>query len=101
MPTTYTHISTEERVDIMVMQLQQFTLRAIAPLLRRHPCTTNREIRRHSQLRRYDSAHAASSARVLLHKPRLCSGSDLFQVIMEMLRSGWPTQQNTRRLRLT
>jgi IS30 family transposase len=56
MPTKYTHLSTEERVAIMVMQLQQLTLRAIAVSLWRHPTTISREIRRHSQLGRYDSA---------------------------------------------
>ena len=103
MHTKYTHLSTEERVAIMVMQLQQLTLRAIAVLLRRHPSTISREIRRHSQLGRYDSAHAASRARVLRHKPRrqsrLCSGSELFQVIIEMLRIGWSPQQIASRLR--
>jgi Transposase and inactivated derivatives, IS30 family len=48
MPTKYTHLSTEERVAIMVMQLQQLTLRTIAVLLRRHPSTISREIRQHS-----------------------------------------------------
>lgn len=54
MPTTYTHLSTEERIAIMVMQLQQFTRRAIAALLRRHPSTISHEIRRNSQQGRYD-----------------------------------------------
>lgn len=32
MPTTYTHLSIEERVAIMVMQLQKLALRAITVL---------------------------------------------------------------------
>lgn len=87
----------------MVMQLQQLTLRAIAALLRRHPSTISREIRRNSQLDRYDPVHAANRARELRHKPRrqsrLCSGSELFQVIIEMLRIGWSPQQIASRLR--
>jgi IS30 family transposase len=87
----------------MVMQLQQITLRAIAVLLRRHPSTISREIKRHSQLDRYDAAHAAIRARELRRKPRrqprLSSGSELFQVITQMLCIGWSPQQIASRLR--
>lgn len=102
MTPKYTHLSTEERVAIMVMQLQQLTLRAIAALLRRHPSTISREIKRHSQLDRYDAAHAAIRARELRrkpsHPPRLSSGSELFQLITQMLCIGWSPQQIASRL---
>lgn len=39
MSTQYNHLSTEERATIMVMLFQQQTLRTIAALLGRHPCT--------------------------------------------------------------
>ena len=39
MSTQYNHLSTEERVTIMVMLFQRQTLRAIATLLGRHPST--------------------------------------------------------------
>ncbi|TRO37823.1 helix-turn-helix domain-containing protein [Pseudomonas putida] len=49
MSTQYNHLSTEERVTIMVMLFQRQPLRAIAALLGRHPSTISREIRRNPQ----------------------------------------------------
>ncbi|WP_408980983.1 helix-turn-helix domain-containing protein [Pseudomonas sp. B21-040] len=46
MSTQYKHLSTEERVTIMVMLFQRQSLRAIAALLGRHPSTISREIKR-------------------------------------------------------
>jgi IS30 family transposase len=78
----------------MVMRLQSLTLRAIAALLRRHPSTISREIRRHSQLGQYDTIWLAPQAgtECYVTRPavsRLCSGSELFQVIPQILRIDW------------
>ncbi|PTU03696.1 hypothetical protein DBR45_05730 [Pseudomonas sp. HMWF031] len=66
MSTQYNHLSTEERVTIMVMLFQRQTLRAIATLLGRHPSTISREIRRNSQLPKYDAIQATDCAPVLV-----------------------------------
>ncbi|MCF5085283.1 helix-turn-helix domain-containing protein, partial [Pseudomonas gessardii] len=55
MSTQYNHLSTEERVTIMVMLFQRQTLRAIAALLGRHPSTISREIKRNPQQPHYDA----------------------------------------------
>jgi IS30 family transposase len=103
MSTQYNHLSTEERVTIMVMLFQRQTLRAIATLLGRHPSTISREIRRNSQLPKYDAIQATSRAHCLRHVPRrqkrLFPDSELFHVVVEMLRIGWSPQQIARRLR--
>lgn len=60
MSTQYKHLSTEERVTIMVMLFQQQTLRAIAALLGRHPSTISREIKRTPQQSHYDADRVGS-----------------------------------------
>ena len=103
MSTQYNHLSTEERVTIMVMLFQRQTLRAIAALLGRHPSTISREIKRNPQQPHYDAIQATSRAQQLRHAPRrqrrLSPDSELFQVVVEMLRIGWSPQQIARRLR--
>lgn len=93
MSTQYKHLSTEERVTIMVMLFQRQTLRAIAALLGRHPSTISREIKRTPQQPHYDAIQATSRAQQLRHVPRrqrcLSPDSELFQVVVEMLRIGW------------
>src|SRR3979490_1037824 len=100
MSTQYNHLSTEERVTIMVMLFQRQTLRAIAALLGRSP--VSREIRRNTHSD-YDAIQATSRAQQFRHVPRrrrrLLPESELFQVIVEMLRIGWSPQQIARRLR--
>ncbi|MCF4977933.1 helix-turn-helix domain-containing protein, partial [Pseudomonas gessardii] len=97
MSTQYNHLSTEERVTIMVMLFQRQTLRAIAALLGRHPSTISREIKRNPQQPHYDAIQATSRAQQLRHAPRrqrrLSPDSELFQVVVEMLRIGWSPQQ--------
>ncbi|EPJ8754085.1 IS30 family transposase [Pseudomonas capeferrum] len=103
MSTQYNHLSTQERVTIMVMLFQRQPLRAIAALLGRHPSTISREIRRNPHQHHYDAAQAASRAQQLRQVPRrqrrLSPDSELFQVVVEMLRIGWSPQQIARRLR--
>jgi IS30 family transposase len=83
MSTQYNHLSTEERVTIMVMLFLRQTLRAIARLLGRRPSTISREFRRNSQQPKYTAIQTTSTARYLRHAPlrqrRLFPDSELFQ----------------------
>lgn len=46
MSTHYIHVTTEERVTLMITRAQGSSLRAIAHLLGRQPSTLSREVRR-------------------------------------------------------
>ena len=50
----YTHLTTDERVVLMLMQGQGLSLRSISRHLGRHPSTLSRELRRNSPTRHYN-----------------------------------------------
>ena len=50
----YTHLTTDERVILMLMQGQGLSLRSISRHLGRHPSTLSRELRRNSPTRHYN-----------------------------------------------
>jgi IS30 family transposase len=103
MSTEYNHLSIEERITIMVMLLKRQTQRAIAVSLGRHPSTIGREIKRNTQPSGYDAIQAIDRAKKLRQVPRrprrLHPDSELFQVVVEMLRIGWSPEQIAHRLR--
>lgn len=100
---TYTHLTTDERVVLMLMQGQGLSLRSISRHLGRHPSTLSRELRRNGSARHYDVIQACALARDRRTKPRrpprLLPGSELFQVVNEMLKRGWSPQQIASRLK--
>ena len=102
MTTTYTHLSTEERVTLMVMQRQGFSLRAVARTLKRHPSSLSRELRRNACVG-YDATQAAVRAqrlrRTARRQRRLLADGELFQIVTQMLRKGWSPQQIARTLK--
>ncbi len=101
---TYTHLTTDERVVLMLMQDQGLSLRSISRHLGRHASTLSRELRRNSPTRHYDVIQACALARDRRTKPRrpprLLPSSELFQVVCEMLKRGWSPQQIASRLKL-
>jgi IS30 family transposase len=101
---TYTHLTTDERVILMLMRGQGSSLRSIGDHLGRHPSSLSRELRRNRENHHYGVVHACALARDRLSKARrtsrLLPGSELFQVVTEMLKSRWSPQQITARLKL-
>lgn len=100
---TYTHLTTDERIALMLMKSQGLSLRAISRHLGRHVSSLSRELKRNHTHNRYDAVQACTLARQRRSKPRrpcrLLPGSELFQGIAKMLRRGWPPQQIAARLK--
>lgn len=103
MTTHYTHLTIEERVTLMIMRLQGSSLRTIATVLKRHPSTLSREVRRQPGPGYYDASAAGTRARGLKHVPRrrkiLAPDSELFQVVRSLLAKGWSPQQIAAKLK--
>ena len=94
----YHHLSTTDRVTLMFLKRQGLSLRAIAIELSRSPSTLSRELRRRTvEGRPYDAEAAGLAARSArsLCRPRrkLIEGTDLHEVVVDMLRNKWSPQQ--------
>ena len=98
----YHHLSTADRVTLMFLKGQGFSLRAIASELDRSPRTLSRELQRHAVGGRpYDAeaagGPAARSARSLCRPRRklveLVESTALHEVVVDMLRNKWSPQQ--------
>lgn len=87
----------------MLMQSQGLSLRAISRYLGRHVSSLSRELKRNGTQHRYDVVRACALARERRSKARspsrLLPGSELFQVITQMLKMGWSPQQIAARLK--
>ena len=82
----------------MFLKRQGLSLRAIASELNRSPSTLSRELQRRTvEGRPYDAEAAGLAARSarLLCQPRrkLVEGTDLHEVVVDMLRNKWSPQQ--------
>lgn len=101
---TYTHLTTDERVALMLMQGQGLSLRSISRHLNRHVSSLSRELKRNRTAPHYDVIQACALARQRRSKARrlsrLLPESELFQVVAKMLKSGWSPQQIAARLKL-
>lgn len=98
MENHYHHLSTTDRVTLMLMMRQGASLRAVARELKRSPSTLSRELKRHAvDDQPYDAEAAgcsARSARVRCRpKRKLVEGTDLYNVVLDMLRNRWSPQQ--------
>lgn len=98
MENHYHHLNTTDRVTLMLMMRQGSSLRAVARELQRSPSTLSRELRRHAvEDRPYDAEAArlsACSARDRCRpKCKLVVGTDLFTIVLDMLRNRWSPQQ--------
>jgi len=98
MKNHYRHLSTTERITLMLMIRQGASLRAVARELNRSPSTLSRELRRHVvDGQPYDAEAAALSSRSarLLCRPKhkLVEGTDLHDIVLDMLRNRWSPQQ--------
>ncbi len=98
MTTNYQHFTDIDRVTIMLLRRNGLGVRAVAQQIGRSPNSVSRELRRHSTAGSpYDAAHAAESARVNrrhCRPPRkLMEGSELFEIVLDMLRNYWSPQQ--------
>jgi IS30 family transposase len=94
----YHHLSTTDRVTLMFLKRQGVSLRAIASELNRSPSTLSRELQRRAvEGRPYDAEAAGLAARSarLLYRPqrKLVEGTDLHEVVVDMLRNKWSPQQ--------
>jgi IS30 family transposase len=94
----YHHLSTTDRVTLMFLKRQSLSLRTIAVELSRSPSTLSRELRRRSvEGRPYDAKAAGLAARSArsLCRPRrkLIEGTDLHEVVVDMLRNKWSPKQ--------
>jgi IS30 family transposase len=94
----YHHLSATDRVTLMFLKRQGLSLRAIASELNRSPSTLSRELQRRTvEGRPYDAEVAGLAARSarLLCRPRrkLVAGTDIHEVVVDMLRNKWSPQQ--------
>ncbi len=101
---TYTHLTTDERVALMLMQGQGLRLPSVNRHLVQHVSSLSREFKRNRTAHYYDVIQTCALARERRSKvrrlSRLLPGSELFQVRTEMLKSGWAPQQIAARLKL-
>ena len=93
----YRQLQPEDRVTIGSLKQQNYSLRAIARILRRPASTISRELRRNGSVDRYSSAEAQ---RVSLYRrrcsrprPKLHTGSILFGVVQHFLEQHWSPEQ--------
>jgi IS30 family transposase len=98
MKRTYHHLSHMDRATLMLMRDQGYSLRVIGTKLCRAPSTLSRELRRHTgEDRIYDAGQAAKKALVARTRCRprrkLIEGTDLYAVVLDMLRNRWSPQQ--------
>lgn len=94
----YKELSIEERVTIQLGQLQGLSQRAIARMLDRSPSTISRELRRNNPETLGYSASRAHQHRVdrrTVCRPRrkLLPGSELFDLVVYLLRKRFSPQQ--------
>lgn len=98
MPKHYHHLNATDRVTLMLMRRQGVSLRAIARELQRAPSTLSRELKRHETDAHTYNANAADQAarstRVRCRRQRkLAEGTDLYEIVLDMLRNRWSPQQ--------
>lgn len=98
MPKHYNHLNATDRVTLMLMRRQGVSLRAIARELQRAPSTLSRELKRHETDAHTYNANAADQAarstRVRCRRQRkLAEGTDLYEIVLDMLRNRWSPQQ--------
>ncbi|PVY76438.1 IS30 family transposase [Tamilnaduibacter salinus] len=104
MPRSYHHLSHVDRATIMLMHAEGHSLRAIAERLKRSPSTVSREVRRHTRAGQpYDANRAARMAQFSRARCRprrkLVEGTDLYEMVLDMLRNRWSPQQISGTLR--
>ena len=101
---TYHELSIEERVTIQIGQMNGLSQRAIAGLLGRSPSTVSRELRRNSRPKAAYVAHLAQSQTLKRRKVcrparRLLPGSELFELVIALLRQRFSPEQIAGKLR--
>lgn len=67
---TYTHLTSDERITLMLMQGRGLSLRAISRHLGRHVSSLSRELKRNRTNHRYDVVRACALARERRSKAR-------------------------------
>lgn len=105
----YQQLSFQERIDLQVARMRGLGVRAIGRLLGRDPGTISRELRRNiscspspgSQEYQASVADGKAKARRLVCRPRekLTPGSELFEVVVEMLRDRFSPEHIAGKLR--
>lgn len=102
---SYRHLTLDERYQLQVLRTQSFKLVAIAKMLRKHPSTISRELRRNSRPGA-GVRYAASSAQMLARSRRIEKGRQarkiqgrLQKLVEQKLRLSWSPEQIAGRLR--
>lgn len=103
MEKQYSHLQAEDRAGIMLMLSEGYSQRHIARHLGRSASSISREIRRHGVAptvdapRRYDASVAGRSAHSRKLKSRrsrkLATESELFGLVVDLLRKAWSPEQ--------
>lgn len=100
---SYQELSIEERVTIQIGQLPGLSQRAIARMLDRSPSTISRELRRNATVLAYSAsqAHQTMRQRRTVCRParKLKPGTDLFDLVVYLLRQRFSPQQIAGKLR--
>src|SRR5690554_6394008 len=101
---SYHELNLEERIAIRLGLLKKKSLRAIGGQIKRWPATISREVRRNSDADGNYTAYGAyqyTKARTVACRPKrkLVPGSELFQMVKEMLRDHFSPQQIAGNLR--
>ena len=100
----YRHLSAEDRAAIMLLRASH-SIRAIARQLGRAPSTISRELARHTVRadKRYDASLAGYRAGLTRcqprRRPKLHPDSELFELVVYLLRHYWSPEQIARTLR--
>jgi len=94
----YHHLSITDRATLMFLKRRGLSLRTIARELNRSPSTLSRELRRRTdEGQPYDAEAvglAARSARLLCRPRRkLVEGTNLYEMVVDMLQKKWSLQQ--------
>lgn len=96
---TYTHLTTDECIVLMLLKSQGLSLRAISRHLGHHVSSLSRELKRNRTNHRYDVVRAGALARERRSKARRPSRLRAFSSHHPHAQNGWSPQQIAARLK--
>jgi len=93
----YRHLQPEDRMTLASLKQQNYSIRAMARVLHRSPCTINRELSRNADASGYASSQAQKRCqhRMQSARPqrRLHAGSSFFGLAQHFLLARWSPEQ--------
>lgn len=100
----YTHLTTNERENLLFLTGKGYSIRKIAILMQRSPSTISRELHRNSKKETYSPSYATSlyyKRRKKCHKHYALDNPKLYQVVKRLfLEEQWSPEEISNRLRL-